>query len=91
MTDRNQELVTPEGSRSSSKSLVLTEVRVKEVADHPAGQGFGDISENFEHDDAKTEQVFWSAGSTRSSAAFGNAKVVDPRRPSAAPSTLGPA
>jgi transcription elongation factor GreA len=58
MTDRNQELVTPEGLEKLQQELsYLTEVRRKEVADRiRQAREFGDISENSEYDDAKTEQ-----------------------------------
>ena len=92
MTDRNQELVTPEGLQKLQQELsYLTEVRRKEVADRiRQARDFGDISENSEYDDAKTEQVCWSAGSPRSSAAS-EREGGRPSRPTAAPLTSGPA
>lgn len=59
MTDKNQELVTPEGLDKLQKELsYLTEVRRREVADRiRQAREFGDISENSEYDDAKNEQA----------------------------------
>src|SRR3712207_8056038 len=58
MTDRNQELVTPEGLEKLQQELTyLTEVRRREVADRiRQAREFGDITENSEYDDAKNEQ-----------------------------------
>ena len=58
MTDKNQELVTPEGLEKLQNELAyLTEVRRKEVADRiRQAREFGDISENSEYDEAKNEQ-----------------------------------
>ncbi|MDQ3387686.1 MAG: transcription elongation factor GreA, partial [Actinomycetota bacterium] len=58
MTDKNQELVTPEGLEKLREELrYLTEERRREVADRiRQAREFGDISENSEYDDAKNEQ-----------------------------------
>jgi len=58
MSDKNQELVTPEGLEKLQKELAyLTETRRKEVADRiRQAREFGDISENSEYDEAKNEQ-----------------------------------
>ena len=58
MTDRNQELVTPEGLEKLQKELsYLTDVRRREIADRiRQAREFGDISENSEYDDAKNDQ-----------------------------------
>ena len=58
MTDKNQELVTPEGLEKLQQELAyLTETRRKEVADRiRQAREFGDISENSEYDEAKNEQ-----------------------------------
>ena len=57
MTDKNQELVTPEGLEKLQQELAyLTETRRKEVADRiRQASDFGDISENSEYDEAKNE------------------------------------
>jgi transcription elongation factor GreA len=63
MTDKNQELVTPEGLEKLQKDLLyLTDVRRREVADRiRQAREFGDISENSEYDDAKNEQAMLEA------------------------------
>ena len=80
MTDRNQELVTPEGLQKLQQELsYLTEVRRKEVADRiRQARDFGDISENSEYDDAKTEQGLLERRITEVQRRIRNAKVVDP-------------
>src|SRR5215204_6702833 len=80
MTDKNQELVTPEGLDKLQKELsYLTEVRRREVADRiRQARDFGDISENSEYDDAKTEQGLLERRITEVQRRIRNAKVVDP-------------
>src|SRR5215212_671411 len=80
MTDRNQELVTPEGLEKLQQELsYLTEVRRKEVADRiRQAREFGDISENSEYDDAKTEQGLLERRIGDIQRRIRNAKVVDP-------------
>ena len=80
MTDRNQELVTPEGlEKLQSELTYLTEVRRKEVADRIRhARDFGDISENSEYDDAKTEQGLLERRISEIQRRIRNAKVVDP-------------
>jgi transcription elongation factor GreA len=80
MTDRNQELVTPEGLEKLQTELsYLTEVRRKEVADRiRQARDFGDITENSEYDDAKTEQGLLERRITEIQRRIRNAKVVDP-------------
>ncbi len=80
MTDKNQELVTPEGLQKLQKELsYLTEVRRKEVADRiRQAREFGDISENSEYDDAKTEQGLLERKIGEIQRRIRNAKVVDP-------------
>ncbi len=80
MTDRNQELVTPEGLEKLQKELsYLTEVRRKEVADRIRhARDFGDISENSEYDDAKNEQYLLERRISELHRRMRNAKVVDP-------------
>jgi transcription elongation factor GreA len=80
MTDRNQELVTPEGMEKLQEELTyLTEVRRKEVADRiRQAREFGDISENSEYDDAKTEQGLLERRISEIQRRIRNAKVVDP-------------
>ena len=80
MIDRNQELVTPEGLGKLQKELsYLTEVRRKEVADRiRQARDFGDITENSEYDDAKTEQGLLERRISEIQRRIRNAKVVDP-------------
>jgi transcription elongation factor GreA len=80
MTDRNQELVTPEGLEKLQNELsYLTEVRRREVADRiRQAREFGDISENSEYDDAKTEQGLLERRIGEIQRRIRNAKVVDP-------------
>jgi transcription elongation factor GreA len=80
MTDSNQELVTPEGLEKLQKELsYLTEVRRKEVADRiRQARDFGDITENSEYDDAKTEQGLLERRISEIQRRIRNAKVVDP-------------
>jgi transcription elongation factor GreA len=80
MADKNQELVTPEGLEKLQQELsYLTEVRRKEVADRiRQARDFGDISENSEYDDAKTEQGLLERRISEIQRRIRNAKVVDP-------------
>ncbi len=80
MTDKDQELVTPEGLEKLQRELsYLTEVRRKEVADRiRQARDFGDISENSEYDDAKTEQGLLERRISEIQRRIRNAKVVDP-------------
>jgi transcription elongation factor GreA len=80
MIDKNQELVTPEGLEMLQEELsYLTEVRRKEVADRiRQAREFGDISENSEYDDAKTEQGLLERRISEIQRRIRNAKVVDP-------------
>ena len=80
MTDKNQELVTPEGFEKLQQELsYLTEVRRKEIADRiRQAREFGDITENSEYDDAKTEQGLLERRISEIQRRIRNAKVVDP-------------
>jgi transcription elongation factor GreA len=79
-TDRNQELVTPEGLEKLQQELTyLTEVGRREVADRiRQAREFGDISENSEYDDAKNEQYLLERRISELQRRMRNAKVVDP-------------
>ena len=79
-TDRNQELVTPEGLEKLQQELTyLIEVRRREVADRiRQAREFGDISENSEYDDAKNEQYLLERRISELQRRVRNAKVVDP-------------
>jgi transcription elongation factor GreA len=80
MTDKNQELVTPEGLELLQKELAyLTDVRRKEVADRiRQAREFGDISENSEYDEAKNEQGLLERRIGELQRRVRNVKVVDP-------------
>jgi transcription elongation factor GreA len=80
MTDKDQELVTPEGLEKLQQELLyLTEVRRKEVADRiRQARDFGDITENSEYDDAKTEQGLLERRISEIQRRIRNVKVVDP-------------
>jgi transcription elongation factor GreA len=80
MTDRNQELVTPEGLEMLQKELAyLTDVRRREVADRiRQAREFGDISENSEYDDAKNEQGLLERRIGELQRRARNVRVVDP-------------
>jgi transcription elongation factor GreA len=91
MTDKNQELVTPEGFEKLQQELsYLTEVRRKEVADRiRQAREFGDITENSEYDDAKTEQGLLERRISEIQRRIRNAKVVDPSEADADAVDLG--
>ncbi len=91
MTDRNQELVTPQGLEKLQQELsYLTEVRRKEIADRiRQAREFGDISENSEYDDAKTEQGLLERRIGEIQRRIRNAKVVDPSNADADAVDLG--
>ena len=91
MTDKDQELVTPEGLEKLQRELsYLTEVRRKEVADRiRQARDFGDITENSEYDDAKTEQGLLERRITEIQRRIRNAKVVDPSEAAADAVDLG--
>ena len=80
MTDKDRELVTPEGLEKLQQELsYLTEVRRKEVANRiRQAREFGDITENSEYDDAKTEQGLLERRISEIQRRIRNAKVVDP-------------
>jgi transcription elongation factor GreA len=82
MTEKNQELITPEGLGKLQEELkYLTEVRRREVADRiRQARDFGDISENSEYDDAKNEQYFLERRISELQRRVRNAKVVDPSK-----------
>jgi transcription elongation factor GreA len=91
MTDKDRELVTPEGFEKLQQELsYLTEVRRKEVADRiRQAREFGDISENSEYDDAKTEQGLLERRISEIQRRIRNAKVVDPSEAEADAVDLG--
>src|SRR5918996_6576711 len=80
MTDKNQELVTPEGLEKLQTELsYLTDVRRREVADRiRQAREFGDISENSEYDDAKNEQGLLERRIGELQRRVRNVRVVDP-------------
>src|SRR5688572_8314270 len=80
MTDKNQELVTPEGLEKLHQELsYLTETRRKEVADRiRQAREFGDITENSEYDEAKNEQGLLERRIGELQRRVRNVKVVDP-------------
>jgi transcription elongation factor GreA len=80
MTDKNQELVTPEGLEKLQQELAyLTETRRKEVADRiRQAREFGDITENSEYDEAKNEQGLLERRIGELQRRVRNVKVVDP-------------
>ena len=80
MAERNQELVTPEGMEKLQSELRhLTGVRRREIADRiRQAREFGDISENSEYDDAKTEQGLLERRISELQRRVRNAKVIDP-------------
>jgi transcription elongation factor GreA len=80
MTDRNEELVTPEGLEKLQDELkYLTETRRREVADRiRQARDFGDLSENSEYDDAKNEQGLLERRIVELQRRLRNARVVDP-------------
>ena len=79
MTDKNQELVTPEGLEKLQKELLyLTDVRRREVADRiRQAREFGDISENSEYDDAKNEQAMVEQKIAQLEERLNRARVID--------------
>ncbi|MDQ3659040.1 MAG: transcription elongation factor GreA [Actinomycetota bacterium] len=82
MTEKNQELVTPDGMEKLQEELrYLTEDRRREIADRiRQAREFGDISENSEYDDAKTEQGLLERRINELQRRVRNAKVVDPSK-----------
>jgi transcription elongation factor GreA len=80
MTDKNQELVTPEGLEKLQQELAyLAETRRKEVANRiRQAREFGDISENSEYDEAKNEQGLLERRIGELQRRVRNVKVVDP-------------
>jgi transcription elongation factor GreA len=80
MTDKNQELVTPEGLEKLQKELAyLIDVRRREIADRiREAREFGDISENSEYDDAKNAQGLLERRIGELQRRARNVKVVDP-------------
>jgi transcription elongation factor GreA len=91
MTDRNQELLTQEGFEKLQEEFkYLTEVRRREVADRiRQAREFGDISENSEYDDAKTEQGLLERRISEVQRRLRNAKIVDPSSAEAGSVDLG--
>jgi transcription elongation factor GreA len=93
MTDKNQELVTPGGLEKLQQELsYLTEVRRKEVANRiRQAREFGDIAENSEYDDAKTEQGLLERWISLIQRRIRNAKWWIRPKPTPMPWTSGPA
>ncbi|MGI8649127.1 MAG: transcription elongation factor GreA [Rubrobacter sp.] len=91
MTEKNQELVTPEGLTKLQDELkYLIEVRRKEIADRiRTAREFGDLSENSEYDDAKNEQGLLERRIMEIQRRLRNAKVVDPSEASSDSVDLG--
>jgi transcription elongation factor GreA len=91
MTDKNQELLTQEGFEKLQEEFTyLTEVRRREVADRiRQAREFGDISENSEYDDAKTEQGLLERRISEVQRRLRNAKIVDPSSAEAGSVDLG--
>lgn len=91
MTEKNQELVTPEGLTKLQDELkYLTEVRRKEIADRiRTAREFGDLSENSEYDDAKNEQGLLERRISEIQRRLRNAKVVNPSEASSDSVNLG--
>lgn len=80
MTEKNQELITPEGLEKLQTELeYLTDTRRREVADRiRQAREFGDLSENAEYDDAKNEQYLLERRISELQRRVRSAKVVDP-------------
>ncbi len=91
MVDKNQELLTQEGFEKLQEEFkYLTEVRRREVADRiRQAREFGDISENSEYDDAKTEQALLERRISEVQRRLRNAKIVDPASAEAGSVDLG--
>ena len=91
MTDKNRELLTREGFEKLQEEFrYLTEVRRREVADRiRQAREFGDISENSEYDDAKTEQGLLERRISEVQRRLRSAKVVDPAEAEADSVDLG--
>jgi transcription elongation factor GreA len=91
MADKNQELLTQEGYEKLQEEFrYLTEVRRREVADRiRQARDFGDISENSEYDDAKTEQGLLERRISEVQRRLRNAKIVDPSSAEAGSVDLG--
>ena len=91
MADKNQELLTQEGYEKLQEEFrYLTEVRRREVADRiRQARDFGDISENSEYDDAKTEQALLERRISEVQRRLRNAKIVDPASAEAGSVDLG--
>jgi transcription elongation factor GreA len=91
MADKNQELLTQEGYEKLQEEFrYLTEVRRREVADRiRQAREFGDISENSEYDDAKTEQGLLERRISEVQRRLRNAKIVDPSSAEAGSVNLG--
>ena len=91
MTEKNQELITPEGLEKLQTELeYLTETRRREVADRiRQAREFGDISENSEYDDAKTEQGLLERRIGEVQRRVRSARVVDPSEADAESVDLG--
>ncbi len=82
MTEKNQELLTPEGLAKLQEELEhLTGERRREVADRiRQAREFGDISENSEYDDAKNEQYLLERRISEVQRRVRSSKVVEPSK-----------
>lgn len=91
MTEKNQELVTPEGLKKLQSELEhLTGTRRREIADRiRQAREFGDISENSEYDDAKNEQYLLERRISEIQRRLRTAKVVEPAAENEGGVTLG--
>ena len=91
MTEKNQELVTPEGLKKLQNELeYLTGDRRREIADRiRQAREFGDISENSEYDDAKNEQYLLERRISELQRRLRTSKVVEPTEAEGGGVTLG--
>lgn len=91
MTEKNQELITPEGlEKLQTEYEYLTETRRREVANRiRQAREFGDISENSEYDDAKNEQYLLERRISEVQRRLRSATVVDPSEANAEAVDLG--
>lgn len=91
MTEKNQELVTPEGLKKLQNELeYLTGDRRREIADRiRQAREFGDISENSEYDDAKNEQYLLERRISELQRRLRTSKVVEPTGEKEGGVTLG--
>lgn len=79
MSERQLKLTSAGLKRMEDELRELQTVRRQEVAEHiRQAKGYGDVAENPEYEDAKTEQAFLEGRISELKTIIGSAEIIDP-------------